>query len=212
VLRLATKYDVPSYRKQIIDQISLIFPTSLKQLDKRNDFTPMPYFDGRGVAVAVLARELDLPTILPSALLVACNWKITFIFDGVHSHQGQYYRLSPADQRLCVLAREKLRFAFRTRNLRFVKARKVSEQCTSRKQCQAACAATYVKTMEPKSWDWDFPPVFGNWKLKFKTCGLCEFCAGAFEESYEESRAQMWDELPSYFDLPPWSEYEPIDE
>ncbi|KAJ3709681.1 hypothetical protein C8R42DRAFT_729940 [Lentinula raphanica] len=90
VLRLATKYLVDSLRDKAIAHLSIAWPSTLKGWDAREDLArayeietgtsgarlyPSP------LAVINLAREVDAPTLLPSAFFDLSRYTYSQIFD-----------------------------------------------------------------------------------------------------------------------------------
>ncbi|KAF9077919.1 hypothetical protein BDP27DRAFT_1207497 [Rhodocollybia butyracea] len=126
VLRLATKYLVDSLREKAIAHLGIAWPSTLKGWDTREDLArayemetgtsgarlyPSP------LAVINLAREVDAPTLLPSAFFDLSRYTFPQIFEpcvedplyypynysSSHSSPSPHICLSLADtQRLCV--------------------------------------------------------------------------------------------------------------
>jgi hypothetical protein len=48
--------------------------------------------------------------------------------------------------------------------------------------------------------------IVGALRLPFSRNSFCAACAQHMEEYVAAGRRKIWDELPGFFDLPPWSE------
>ncbi|TDL16682.1 hypothetical protein BD410DRAFT_901871 [Rickenella mellea] len=106
LLRMGTKYQMDDLRNEIIDHLSLAYPSTLeKYLKAVNPKTRLPLFPpflGQHFAIVNLARETDASILLPAAL-----WRstcmITFdIVEGPEDSTGTKYILFPTDVKRCI--------------------------------------------------------------------------------------------------------------
>ncbi|KAF5331467.1 hypothetical protein D9758_015483 [Tetrapyrgos nigripes] len=90
VLRLSSKYIIDSLREKAILHLSQAWPTTLKAWDAREDNArafEMKTGSSSGhvypspIAVINLAREVDAPTLLPSAFYDLCRYPFSQIFE-----------------------------------------------------------------------------------------------------------------------------------
>ncbi|THU97761.1 hypothetical protein K435DRAFT_857319 [Dendrothele bispora CBS 962.96] len=90
VLRLSTKYIIDGLREKAIVHLSQAWPTTLKGWDTREDTArsfEMKTGSSSGhmypspIAVINLAREVDAPTLLPSAFYDLCRYTYSQIFE-----------------------------------------------------------------------------------------------------------------------------------
>ena len=203
ILRLSTKYQVEFLRRRAYTLLSTLYPTSLAKWDARDSTTSLESFEARPFAVYMLAKQTDLPTILPAALyLCADSQEINHILEGLASHDGKHIQLEWSDKKACIRAREVLSVALRTRMFAFLTGQISFPACRS----TSLCNNTRVKWMQgvegslgsgvfSVSFPWD----------QFRV-GLCDHCFNTSQNHYDTERSRLWDELPQILGLPPWSQ------
>ncbi|KAL0063923.1 hypothetical protein AAF712_009113 [Marasmius tenuissimus] len=119
VLRLSTKYQVDFLRHRAYKLLSSLYPTTLAKWDARDSTTSLESFEARPFAVYLLAKEADLPSVLPAALyLCADSQDINYILEGLESHDAKHIQLEWQDKKACIRAREALSIALRTQDVR----------------------------------------------------------------------------------------------
>ncbi|KAL0575531.1 hypothetical protein V5O48_006454, partial [Marasmius crinis-equi] len=136
VLRLSTKYQVDYLRQRAVTLLSNLYPTSLAKWDARDSITSLESFEARPFAVYLLAKETDLPTILPAALyLCADSQDINYILEGLESQDGTQIELAWPEKKACIRARETLSIALRTRMFAFLTGQITFPGCRSTSMC-----------------------------------------------------------------------------
>ncbi|KIJ20629.1 hypothetical protein PAXINDRAFT_106264 [Paxillus involutus ATCC 200175] len=125
VFRLATKYLVDSLREKALNHLSVAWPMTLKGWDAREDTArslelragsaatsiyPSP------IAVINLAREVNAPSLLPSAFYDLSRYHFSQIFDHGESFEDSAWQcpLSSADMQRLALGKEASRHAITT--------------------------------------------------------------------------------------------------
>lgn len=204
VLRLSTKYQVSWLRKRAIAALQRWYPSKLE------DYTPIgqsarPLQDhSRHVLVANAARETDVPVLLPSALLFCCaTANARVLYDGLEAN-GERYTLVDANKRAVFFGRLRLSHAARSRTQAFFfYPRTPNLKCTAPERCNEFCRI-YSSVFDEKEDPWMNPFYRLNWKAIRSTC--CSNCASTWETHHTEAAQQVWQDMPSYFDLPAWPE------
>ena len=103
-LRLGRKYDIQLLLNEAIARLTYEFPSTLAHYDAMEDFSMIEDSSTLIYDTIRLARDSDLPSVLPSAFLICCQiHSFKEIFDGMHRSDGRHATLSPEDQRICIL-------------------------------------------------------------------------------------------------------------
>jgi hypothetical protein len=123
------------------------------------------------------------------------------LFDGVQKEDGTITHLSGLDLRRCVVAREKLLTTQFQPGYTFGWARQWAfNDCIDVSGCRAVregiqrmhLDGAHIRVLARSS------PLFCN--------SRCFPCTRHTVESIDAGRKKTWDELPKFFDLPPWGE------
>lgn len=204
MLRLSTKYQVSFLRKRAIEALLRWYPSGLE------DYSPIgqsarPLQDhSRHVLVANAARETDAPILLPTSLLFCCaTAPARVLYDGLDDN-GERHTLSDPNKRAIFLGRLRLSHAARSRTQAFFfYPRTPNPKCSAPERCNEFCRI-YSSVFDEKDDPWMNPFYRLNWKAIRSTC--CANCATSWESHHTEAAQQVWQEVPSYFDLMPWPE------
>lgn len=205
VLRLSTKYNVEYLRQRAFHQLSCLYPTTLEAWDHRVD-AAIEIFDARPFAVLKLAKETNHPALLPAAMyLCADSEDINVILDGLDSIDGSHVELDWDEKRACIRARQNLLLALRSRIFRFLLGTLDVMGCTTPSSCDSS-KFKWLRSLEA-SLNHGSPGVFS---IKFPWSAfcraVCEVCFSTSQAHSNNQRRALWDELPSFFDLPTWEE------
>lgn len=202
VLRLSTKYEVPVLRKRAIDALLRWYPSTLPEyLPMSGSARPLQEHP-RHVLVANAARETDVLILLPAALLFCCaTANARTLYDGL-TREGVHYRLVEANRRAIFVGRPKLSHAARSRTQSFFfYPRDPDVKCLAPNRCSEFCRI-YSSMFDEKDDPFMNPFHRMNWKAIRSTC--CTSCATNWEAAHDKQSLLVWQELPSYFDLPLW--------
>jgi hypothetical protein len=204
VLRLSTKYDVAYFRKRAIEQLSAMYPAFLGEYHKaagmRFDVELGHY---KGLRTMILARTLDIPLLLPSSLFAVTMNRMSVLLDGGKCSDGQHFELTWADKRLCIAARTRLMRAYQSRVLGYARALVLGNivDCKRPGNCASKAAAELMRivdTGEKAHW------FLVAGETVWKQVELCETCRAAFIKCYDKGCQEIWEALPSYFNLGSW--------
>jgi hypothetical protein len=204
VLRLSTKYDVAHLRRRAIDALQTLYPPTLAAYSPIfGSATPREDFS-RHVLVANVASQTEATILLPTALLFCCSTANSrTLYDGVHV-DGVHYDLRPELKRAIFIGRPLLTHIARTHTQRpfFYRTPQDRQACKKKDQCDEFCKV-YTSIYDSKDDPWMNPLFRLNWKSISATC--CPACATSWESRHKTATEEVWEMLPSYFDLPPWA-------
>ncbi|KAJ7287168.1 hypothetical protein C8J57DRAFT_1167172 [Mycena rebaudengoi] len=199
-LRIGRKYEFKELLDIAVDRLTFENPTSLKEYDALTAACGGEYAMTRIVHsssilfdVLTLARENDIMTVLPCAYYrVLMAYDQSEIFDGVPREDETSATLSPADQRILVLAREKILKA------QYMKGNTLDWAVSSQECCREWLHAVTREflisgVLDPLTPAQHFP-------------GSCESCQADIKESMAQGRENIWRSLPDFFELPAWSD------
>lgn len=206
VLRLSSKYDVQYLRRRALQHLAVTFPTTLEAWHQRDKTRTIPPVDNTPFAALQVAREFDLPWIVPSIMYCISSHPLIKSIEGAE-WSGQKLRLSSDDQRVALLGREKLlmlqnRYSV---NLSVPPPEGVEGNCCG----EAKCVLTRQK----------IPEIITGWTV---ACyldfyreheylidhGLCKTCHTAFVRRQQLLSEEMWSALPFIFGLDDWVDLE----
>jgi len=203
ILRLSTKYDVQYLRIRAMQHLLSTYPTTLADWKERDTKRTVPAIDNTPFAVLLLAREFDLPWLLPSVMYCICSHPIEKTLDGVSWH-GSHLDLPWNDKRLCLIGRSNL---LKQQNKDAVDMTKVPGDDV---ECQGlSCFATRLKCAEILC-DWGVAGIldFAEDNVTLFNSGLCKPCQSTFTGQCALASENMWQAMPGMFELPDWDELE----
>ncbi|KAK7025109.1 BTB domain-containing protein [Favolaschia claudopus] len=210
LLRLGRKYDFKDFFDSAVGRLVYEFPSTLELLDKLDfDYTVIDWYDGMIFDVIALAQENKIMTVLPCACINAIEFYSTEqLFNGVENQNGTQSRLPSSDLSKYVTAKIKLLNQQFQPGYTFgwVVDPKFS-RCTDSAKCKEL-RANVPKLLADTTWKFRFAPRWNLWKWRVanKNSKFCKVCGPHVEESFKAGREKMWEELPGFFDLPPWAE------
>ena len=207
ILRMSTKYQVPALRKRAIDVLLRWYPTTLDAY-KEEPTCENPLRDryayARHVMVANVARETDALVLLPTALFLCCaSADASTLYDGM-IQDGTYHLLSDRNKRAVVLGRPRLSHAARTRTHSFLFRPQARGGFECRRTACADFCNIYTSVLDDKEDPFINPFRRIVWESLGKAC--CTPCIQDWMRVNREASLEVWQELPSFFDLPPWQE------
>ncbi|KAJ7039060.1 hypothetical protein C8F04DRAFT_1086976 [Mycena alexandri] len=211
LVRLGRKYDFRNLLDFAVSRVTFENPTTLEGYDARlhNDkYIPTRIVPYPGVLydVLTLARENDILSALPCAYYRAIRFHSTKqLLDGIPRGDGSVAVLAPMDQRRCVLARENLvnvqvQMGYSLGILRSRTTELVN--CSDSPKCSDSLHQRLGHYL-----DHGGLRALAKYQPVGET-GLCTSCTRYTANLNDAGRKRMWEELPEYFELPPWSELE----
>lgn len=206
VLRLSTKYDMPTFRSKSMDVMRRTFPTTLAAKGdctsyRNNRFTVSTSMLIRAILIAQEARVFD---ILPGIFYVLSHNPISDILDIVDLPNSIVREPSLRAARTCLLGRDKALRGQQNYTLSFLYKANVSEGCTQPHQCKEKFSAILVKwtstgaNLNLNSFT-NLGPSMAGWKF-------CSACYSFMSESHAVGRQKCWELLPSWYGLGTWEE------
>ncbi|KAG1815401.1 hypothetical protein EV424DRAFT_1628024, partial [Suillus variegatus] len=220
ILRLATKYLVDSLRTKALVHLSKAWPTSLKGWDAREDLTRADEMQsGPGMSniypspadVIILAREVNAPSLLPSAFYDLSRYHYTQLFeqDDESGPSIAQLPLSNADLQRLALGKEASQHAITTL-IRSMGSHShpllLGHHAHSHRSCRrdfselvALATQHYLFDRERGCTD----PLYVAEELgqPFVEVSECEACARALAIWTTRERERMWKMIPLWFRL-----------
>jgi len=195
LLRMTTKYQFPRIRSQILLDLLPAYPTRLSKYEKSSRRgeavfgTPLPHPN----SVLSLFVTCDVAFALPFAYYRACV-------------AGDPASLDTSVEDLALppdTLKAALRGQARLKTDEVQLARKVAfRHCTSW-QCSGKSPENRVRVF-----NWIHPEVVTQSGIlergDFNGPKYCSQCSQAFAQGLSKAKKDIWENLPSYFNLPPW--------
>ncbi|KAJ7770507.1 hypothetical protein B0H16DRAFT_1306595 [Mycena metata] len=214
-VRLGRKYEFMSLLKIALGRLAFENPPTLKEYDALletlrlaagkyvpHSTTRIVDYPGIRQDTVTLARENGLVALLPCAYYRVLSGGAAEIFKSTLQPDGTNSQLSCTDHRICTVGLERiLAVQFKSDSALGWVLRKPADGCKDVSACQLwhdAFTST-VLASRPKLYN---PSVF--WLQNEST--LCVFCKAQATRALIAGRAKFWENLPSFFDLNPWSE------
>jgi hypothetical protein len=197
ILKLSTKYDIPHLRHSAIAHLSKIYPTTLAEWDQREKALRSASYPP--LAVLELVHSMDIPQILP-AVFYDCSTQTNEALVDVISGSAQMANIV----RTCLDARQALLKETLTGIYGFLYEGALFG-CRNHEKC-AQARLSWMKEMTFASHgggplvcaaevDWT---KYEGWS--------CLFCFHRARKCYLDAREKLWNNLPSFFDLPAWDQ------
>lgn len=211
MLRLSTKHEVSYWRQQAIAQLSLFFPTTLEQwrLCISAVYPKAFPYDTWGLRTVLLARELDVPSVLPAALFsIITFYPIEDILGLSNRNPIQFLPngLDYIDVFRCFKAADQLRYDLTSQNdSQFARAFDKTALACLNLACRSAkweCFATFAgadNILDLQRW-------LSNEDSRTLS-GVCVPCQNELRRAYESECQSEWGRLPFLLDLPEWDTY-----
>jgi len=203
ILRLSKKYQIDYLRDDAIRRLTFEYPSTLKGREAcvSKPWSRVGWCKGCTIDVINLARETGIHSVLPFAFWVlVAQSQTNYILEGRRRDDGTLAILSWADQKMCLLATDRVRVAHA--NDMFGWLGEVSPRCRTPHGCAKIRNGHLVRLWRPPS---AALSLFG-WKASDWKKGLCDACADIGKKAYKEGRLLLWNKLPSLFGLPEWEE------
>ena len=179
------------------------YPATLAQWNTRDHANTIELFPAQPFLVFQLAKDLDIPSILPSAMYCcSCTPDIKSLLDGILSVDGSHVDLEWEDKRTCLLARQQL---YDAQRVRLFEGLLVHRGCGA-PECDSG-RLEYIRRLELKTIQAGCPCGF---QIGFDTHlfggAVCPECHDVGFESFLSARQGLWDDLPGLFGLPEWAQ------
>lgn len=206
LLRISTKYLVQSLRSELIEHLKAYYPSTLEEF--RDGYTKhyslfnhkAPY---HSLLAVNMAREFDIPIILPAALYYCCEPPYNKIADGIEDSDGDLVKLCHSDQLLCLTAQRYISSDKLTILNEFLLSQEPSEDCIDPDGCRREMA-TILADLSAEITDitvFSASPPSTEYDPR-----LCGSCQEDWSSREMVGYYKMWIELPARFGLPSWNE------
>ncbi|KAF9234993.1 hypothetical protein BU15DRAFT_89738 [Melanogaster broomeanus] len=205
ILRLATKYLVDSLREKALDHLAVAWPTTLKGWDAREDIArSLELQTGSGAypyptVVINLAREVNAPSLLPSAFYDLSRYHFSQLYD---QDSGWQCPLSSADMQRLALGKEASQHAITT----LIQSMGSHAHSLSRKSLRisrsfvALATQHYLFDHERGCTDPLYVAEELGQPLNLEQAE-CQACAKSLEAWAKRERERMWKMIPLWFRL-----------
>ncbi|KZP04392.1 hypothetical protein FIBSPDRAFT_404984 [Athelia psychrophila] len=208
-LRLGSKYDIQKLNIQARKKLFQNFPSTLAADDASDT-----HFDGIEkpkadpyIELLLIARSAGLLSIIPRVLYECCEKYSASQIQNGFSINGTTVRLSLDEQVTLFAGHRAMRDALADTTYKWLhkyKTEVANGNCTEPASCHTICPNVYFDMFTSKwapagldTWEWPSEMLTGE---------LCEHCAAAAPIKHAAGREQFWEQLPGFFDLPPWDE------
>ncbi|KAF7297674.1 BTB domain-containing protein [Mycena kentingensis (nom. inval.)] len=204
VLRLSKKYDMANFRQATVRRLKTDFPTTLAAYHAQRSAQPSiaqvsPGGEDVDLSyVIAVAREVDLYSILPSALYSYVVKKIAY--DG---EPWSKLNLAPVDE--AMLFKGYARLA----RLHSLTPERTSVGAVPSPTCRRSCDEAAFEYLDELKDSLASVDVFAQWHAW--SDHLCSLCVQHSESIYEIAQGNLWHALPSFFGLPSWDELKGMD-
>jgi len=236
ILRLSTKYLLDCLRAKALAHLSIAWPSDLKSWDAREDAAryemdsehatriyPTP------IAIINLAREIDAPSLLPSAFYDLSRYSYAQVFEASDEGPGDNHFLSPslslADLKKLTLGKEASQQAVtyliqsmgnsQSHSPHHSTSPTMRSGGPSRRTCTsaAACRKDFSELVELATQHYLFDrergcgdPLYvaeelGQLKGADLSASECKACAKSLEAWATKEREKIWKAIPSWFRL-----------
>ncbi|KAJ7108458.1 hypothetical protein C8R43DRAFT_187747 [Mycena crocata] len=194
-IRLGRKYDFAELLNSAVARLTFENPTTLEDYDTPCASERIVGYSGIIIDMLTLARETNILTALPCAYLrVVTSYTLVYLLDGGKRSDGTTASLTAVDQRECLLGREKLLKAQVQKDSGYTfgwMRSSAFDDCTNPALCgpfRAACVRICMDNLRVNA--------------LIKVSSLCDPC----KRHMEDGREKIWENLPTFFGLPPWNE------
>lgn len=192
ILRISTKYNLVRLRRKCISVLQTKFPSTLAECDALLS-SGYKYVSSTIVRAIPLARETNVPQILPWAFYIATNINAGALLDDPI--------LSWRDKALCLAGKDLLWQSQKTKTHSFIFELLRAPGCLYNCQPRLPQAMNWRRTEELRA---NPHPLqeYDDWEaLK-----VCVRCLEAVQMQHQAGREKVWDELPKIFQLGSWDE------
>jgi hypothetical protein len=206
-LRLGKKYEITKLYEEALSRLCNDYPPNLAQWERRErNGASIKYYAGVHFDVVNLAREIDIPSLLPTAFYYICAspHPLDCITKGFTHMDGTSSIKSIEDKMICLVGRQKLitKQACQTLGwMDYAEDSEIAANCHQWSRCETA---------RKKLWFDMSHPTISHYPLnKWNTCfekDLCAPCIQSSKVTHTKGRVSVWNELPSLFELPDWGE------
>lgn len=196
ILRLSTKYLIRSLRQRCIALLSSKFPTTFTDYVAKSNRDPPEKYDSDSVMrAAVLAQENNVPEVLPYVYYCIARMSPRRILS------QRPHDVSWKEKTLCLIGRERLRWAEMTLSYSFLLVFQRASTCDS-----FLCADARGPHAEWHLVDAAKAPNPLRRYTTWSRLNVCSACITHCQASHQKGREEVWERLPELFELGTWDQ------
>lgn len=224
ILRLATKYFIEQLRRQVIQFLAQTWPSSLRAHDNMVEtalntlsVNNLTYPFAHPLHVLNLVREVDAKILIPSTFYFLSLYPLSDILKADHPKLLVEHPSRPPSTLLSSdLLLYSLMYQHRLQLLdnfmrQFCAERAFKPTCGAISTCGKGFSR--LVSQLHRSWTLRTGPLHYIFQAMQKVAAdetICGLCRASFHQECSLLRQQIWDELPSVVNLPPWEEMHKI--
>lgn len=201
-INLGCKYNLVDLQLEAVSRLTHDCPTIFKALEKiQRRGWRIVQRRCIGMDIINLARRHGFTALLPIAFYRTAKYRVAHdILTPLHQNDGSITVLSHDDQVRCLTLRERILKHQASDQYRWLEIE--GDECTDTKRCRDIRDAilknsrTTVLTIDSLS----------HWGIPWRDPKLCQSCREAAISRYDQYRADFWEKLPGFCDLPAWAE------
>jgi len=198
MLRLSTKYMISALRQQCVSILKTRFPTTFADYTALiSSPTRKHYKSDEVMRAARLAQECGVREILPYAYYCVARMGLTRIVT-----DGGAADISWRDKAVCLVGRERLRWAEMSLSHAFLFAFRPAAGCTAPAQCGAARGPHKEWRMLEAARAPSPLRLFVRWDAM----NVCRECVVHAQAQHQAGREEVWQHLPVIFEMPAWED------
>ncbi|KDR85999.1 hypothetical protein GALMADRAFT_109535 [Galerina marginata CBS 339.88] len=209
MLRLGKKYQFETLQAQALERIRLELPSSLEDWDKKfSSGASHPVISSdREVDLVNVLLELGITSLLPVAFfLCILSLHPIDILRGLTRDDGKTSRFSTETIASLMLARDDISEAIVDHEYQWAKAPSAvpTARCSNKYVCESLRSKVF-QTLCPGP-----NPARALRNPRKFIGGYCEICGDEVRRVHLAGRQHIWDNLPSYFELPDWKDLKDV--
>ncbi|KAJ7072662.1 hypothetical protein C8F01DRAFT_973601 [Mycena amicta] len=205
LVRLGRKYDFQDLWSAGVERLTYELPATLAQFDARfkdgSKMTRIHYYRGIRLDMIDLAGQNNIRTVLPCAYLLTVASPKESWLDEITKADGTVVSLAPLDLRRCISGVDKIvKMQFQP-GYALCWLVKMPNDCVTPRDCaekRMGVLTTFVGSVQGLLLPSSTMDRFAN--------RTCEPCQQHIRGLFSGSREKAWNDLPSVFGLPAWSE------
>jgi len=196
ILRLSTKYMIVSLRQRCIAILKTRFPTNFAEYNTMVANPHRKHYKSDDVMRVVrLVDECGVREILPYAYYCVARMGLTRIATEAPTD------ISWKEKALCLIGRERLRWAEMSLSHSFLFAFRPAPQCETPQCALGRGPQKEWRVLEAAR----APNPLKLW-VRWQAMNVCGECVAHAQAQHQAGREEVWQHLPVIFELPAWEE------
>ena len=202
---MASKYMVAPLQEKAIEHLCRIYPTRFEEMQSDHKSLRNEVFGSASdspehpIILVNLVRSCQIRKLLPWAYYAVVRWSFRDMVAGHTLGDGSIARLSSEDMQICLLGFEAL-LTIQHTNIKHIFNGPVSK-CSTWSSCSDGISDAYTRSLDEHGTGLVAP--LGPLRRKVNAC---DRCIAHIKRLDLERRKEVWQQLPSVFGLPSWTE------